>query len=138
MKSLLTAAMLTFALISPTVFAEVAVIVHKTNTNSVVNSDISRIFLGKMKSFKDGSSTVPVNLTSNVALRSEFEQKALGKSSSQVKAYWAKQLFSGKGKPPKELDNDADIINFVSNTPGAIGYIDTQSVNEKVKVIAKF
>ena len=47
-------------------------------------------------------------------------------------------MFSGKGKPPKELGSDADVINFVSSNPGAIGYIDAGSVNESVKVVATF
>lgn len=126
------------SLMSSVVLAEVAVVVNTTNANSLANSDVSRIFLGKMKSFPDGSSTIPVNLESGSTVRGEFEEKALGKSSSQVKAYWSKQVFSGKGKPPKELASDADIIRFVSATPGAIGYVDATSVNDKVKVIAKY
>ena len=138
MKSLWKGIILVAGLASSVVHAEVAVIVNASNTNSVASSDISRIFLGKMKSFNDGSSAVPVNLKSTLATRGEFEDKALGKSSSQVKAYWSKQLFSGKGKPPKELASDADVINFVSSTPGAIGYVEASNVNDSVRVITKF
>lgn len=124
--------------VSPAVVAEVAVIVGAANANSVAGSDVSRIFLGKLKKFGDGSSVTPVNLAAGSPVREAFEKNALGKSSSQIKAYWSKQVFSGKGKPPKELGSDADVINFVSSNPGAIGYVDAGSVNDSVKVIANF
>jgi len=124
--------------VSPAVVAEVVVIVGAANANSVAGSDVSRIFLGKLKKFGDGSSVTPVNLAAGSPVREAFEKNALGKSSSQIKAYWSKQVFSGKGKPPKELGSDADVINFVSSNPGAIGYVDAGSVNDSVKVIANF
>ncbi len=138
MKLIIKGIIVATSLMSSVALAEVAVVVNNTNANSLANSDISRIFLGKMKSFPDGSSTIPVNLESGSTVRGELKEKALGKSSSQIKACWSKQVFSGKGKPPKEFASDADIISFVSATPGAIGYVDATSVNDKVKVIAKF
>ncbi|QOL27129.1 substrate-binding domain-containing protein [Thalassotalea sp. LPB0316] len=123
---------------SSNVLAEVAVIVGASNGNSVAADDVSRIFLGKMKKFGDGSSITPVNLAAGSATRDAFESNALGKSASQVKAYWSKQVFSGKGKPPQELGSDADVVSFVSSTPGAIGYVDAGSVDGSVKVVATF
>jgi len=138
MKRLITLVLCSLMFISPAVVAEVVVIVGAANANSVAGSDVSRIFLGKLKKFGDGSSVTPVNLAAGSPVREAFEKNALGKSSSQIKAYWSKQVFSGKGKPPKELGSDADVINFVSSNPGAIGYVDAGSVNDSVKVIANF
>ena len=134
MKKFITSLLFTLCLISTSALAEVVVVVGASNGNSLSGSDVSRIFLGKLKKFGDGSSVVPVNLSSGSDVRTAFEKNALGKSSSQIKAYWSKQVFSGKGKPPKELGSDADVINFVSSNPGAIGYIDAGSVNDSVKV----
>ena len=138
MKKFITSLLCTLCLISTSALAEVVVVVGASNGNSLSGSDVSRIFLGKLKKFGDGSSVIPVNLASGSDVRTAFEKNALGKSSSQIKAYWSKQVFSGKGKPPKELGSDADVINFVSSNPGAIGYIDAGSVNDSVKVVATF
>jgi len=118
--------------------AEVAVIVNASNGNALADSEISRAFLGKLKSYGDGSGITPVNLKVGNDTRTAFEKNVLKKSSSQVKAYWSKLVFSGKGKPPKELGSDADVVNFVAGNPGAIGYVDAGSVNDKVKVIMTF
>ncbi|MCW8877694.1 MAG: hypothetical protein OQK04_07505 [Kangiellaceae bacterium] len=119
-------------------FAEVSVIVHPSNASSISNDDIKRIFLGKMKSFPGGSQVLPVNQSSASATRKAFDSGALGKSASQIKAYWSKLVFSGKGNPPKEVPNDQDVINLVKDNPAVIGYIDSASVSGDVKVVAKF
>lgn len=124
--------------ISANSLAEVAVIVNPANSNALSESDVSRAFLGKLKKFADGQAIEAVNSAAGNAVRIEFQQKALKKSAAQIKAYWSKRLFSGKGKPLKELSTDQDIIDFVTNTPNAIGYIDSSKVTGSVKVIKTY
>jgi len=115
--------------------AEMVVVVNKANQNTLTQNDVSRIFLGKMKSFASGNSITPVNITNKEALRAEFNKKVLKKSSSQVKAYWSKLVFSGKGTPPAELASDAKIKEFIAANPDAIGYIDSKSLDDSVKSV---
>lgn len=129
--------LLVLCLTSSLAFAEVAVIVHPANANQISDDDIKRIFLGKNKKFANGDSINAINLKSGDATRTEFERKALGKSSSQVKAYWSKLIFSGKAKPLKELASDGDVLSMVSSTPNAIAYIDASKVDASVKVLKK-
>ena len=91
-----------------------------------------------MKSFPGGSTALPVNLSSSSEVRKTFDKKALGKSASQIKAYWSKLVFSGKGNPPKEVADDAETISLVAKNPAVIGYIDSSNVTDRVKVIGKF
>ena len=125
-------------LMSSAVFAEVAVIVNPANGNSLSDSDISRIYLGKSKSFGDGTSIEAVNQQPDAGVTEAFNEKVVKKSSSQLKAYWSKLVFTGKGTPPKELDSDEAVLDFVAKNPGAIGYIDASKVNDSVKVIGKY
>lgn len=119
-------------------YADVAVIVNIQNTNTISEEEIKRIFLGKNKSFADGEATLAINLKSGDDTRVEFEQKVLDKTSTQVKAYWSKLIFTGKAKPIKELSSTSEIINFVAENPNAIAYIDAAKSNEKVKVVKVF
>jgi ABC-type phosphate transport system substrate-binding protein len=125
-------------LLSFSSMANIAVIVNEANASTIDESDIARIFLGKVKKFSSGEKITLVNLNSDNASRNEFEQNVLNKSSSQVKAYWSKLMFSGKGKPPKELSTDKDIMAFVAANPGAIGYVSKDSVDASVKVIKTY
>ena len=127
---------LAVALFSSNVFA-VNVIVHPSNDSNLDQSSISRIFLGKAKSFSNGTSVVPVDQAEGAAATEEFNSKVLSRSSSQLKAYWSKLVFTGKGTPPEKLSGDAAVIEKVANTPGAIGYI-SGDASGNVQVVATF
>lgn len=121
-------------LIASAANAEMVIVVHPSN-NSAVNEDfVSSVYLGKTRSFEDGKQLVAVNQSGN-ALEEEFNKKVLGKSSSQMKAYWSKLVFTGKGTPPKEVKTDEEVISLVSENPATIGYISSTSVSDKVKVV---
>ena len=116
-------------------FAEVVVIVHPDNSASISAKNVQRIFLGKEKKFPDGKETLPVNQASGAPARDAFDNKILGRSSTQVSAYWSKLVFTGKGIPPKEVDNDQAVIDIVANNPNAIGYVDSSAATGAVKVV---
>ncbi|WP_419813255.1 phosphate ABC transporter substrate-binding protein [Bacterioplanoides sp.] len=119
--------------------AEVAVIVSANNANASLDQDtISRIFLGKTKNFPDGSQAVPVDQDAGSASRESFNGTVLGKSSSQLKAYWSRLIFTGKGTPPKESGDDAAVKNLVAQNPNLVGYVDSSVVDGSVKVVYKF
>ena len=131
-KSTLTLAL---CIVSSVSLADIAIIIHPSNNNSISEDDINRIFLGKNKSYADGEEIKAVNLKSGDDIRTEFEEKALGKASKQVKAYWSKLIFSGKAKPLMESGTDEEALDFVAKNPEAIAYIDASKVNDTVKVV---
>ncbi len=129
---------LTTAITATSAMAEVAVIVHPSNAATVDQAEITRLFTGRGTTFSSGSKATPLNLAESAAARGEFDSKVLSKSSSQMKAYWSKLVFTGKGTPPKELASDAEMKAAVAADATAIGYIDAAAVDATVKVLAKF
>lgn len=119
-------------------FAEVAVIVHPSNSDNLDKDSISRLFLNKAKSFPSGTHAEPMALSEGQAATDEFNGKVLNKSSAQLTAFWSKLVFTGKGQPPKELGSDAEVISTVASNPNAIGFVDAGSVNDSVRVVATF
>ncbi|MDX5299441.1 MAG: phosphate ABC transporter substrate-binding protein [Gammaproteobacteria bacterium] len=125
-------------LVSGVAVAEVAVVVHPSNAASLSKDDIERIFLGKVRTFQGGGTVNPMNLAESQSARGEFDQKVLGRNASQLKAYWSKLVFTGKGAPPPEVADAAAMIQAIAADPSGIGYVDAGAVNESVKVVATF
>lgn len=125
-------------ILSISVYAEYVVVVNPGNASPIEKKDIENLFLGKTKSFPDGSSAHPVNQQETADIRAAFDTNVLGKSSAQMKAYWAKLVFTGKAVPLKELASDAEVISTVAGDPAAIGYVDSKSVTGSVKVVTQF
>ena len=113
----------------PALAQSVAVIVNPKHGGGLSAEQVSNIFLGK------SSDLAGVDLPDGNAVRDAFYQKVTGKDAAQVKAYWAKLVFTGKAQPLKEMASDADVKKFVAANPNAIGYIDKGAVDGSVKVI---
>lgn len=126
-------------LISSVAFADMVVIVSAKNTNYGLDKiDIEQIFLGKKSVFPDGARAVPIDQNEDSAVRAAFNDKVLGKTSGQLKAYWSRLIFTGKGTPPKESGTDADIVKLVADNPNLVGYVSASAVNGSVKVVFEF
>jgi len=126
------------AFISISAVAEVAVVVHPSNAVALNSEAIAQIYLGRSKSFPDGKTVLPLGQLESSKVTEQFNQKVLNKSGSQIKAYWSKLVFTGKGTPPKEFSSDAEVLELVSQNPSVIGYVDKAVVNDTVKVLATF
>lgn len=115
--------------------AGIVIISHPANTNSITAEELQRLYTGKSSSFANGDSVLPLNLSDGNALRASFDEKALGRSSSQIKAYWSKLVFTGKGTPPKEVENEAEMLKLVSSNPNILGYVSSGADTSGVKVL---
>ena len=119
-------------------FAEVAVIVHPSlGVDSLTEDDVSRLFLGKAKSFPGGAQAVPINQNEGSASRDKFNEAVCKKNASQYKAYWSQLVFTGKGTPPKDGGDDAAVKALIAANPKMIGYVDSSVVDGSVKVVYK-
>lgn len=134
MKKTLIAALLTMASIN--VLAG-SVIVHPSNSATLDDKAIKKIFLGKSKSFPGGGSAVPMGLDEGSAGTGAFNKGMLGKSASQLKSYWAKLVFTGRATPPKNVANDAEMIALIAANPNMIGYIEGTG-DGSVRVVATY
>jgi ABC-type phosphate transport system substrate-binding protein len=118
--------------------AEVVVIVNPKNpAASLTAQQVAALYLGNAITFPNGGAVALADQPEAAGIRGDFYQKATGRSVAQVRATWARIIFTGKGMPPKELKSDADVKAFVAADPKAIGYVDATAVDGSVKAVLK-
>lgn len=135
MKSTLKLISLLLALALAEAHAQNVVIIGHAGINKLNTSSVERIFTGKVIKV-EGTPVTAVNLKSG-ALRDRFLQRYLNLDDDKYTAYWTVRRFIGKGMPPKELSSAAEVIEFVQNTPGAIGYIDESELKPGLNVVSR-
>lgn len=135
MKSKLSKVILFFALMSLGFAGWCAAADLYIITNSGINvmpSDVREIFLGE-KQFSGSAKLVPVD---NAAAQERFLSKVMNMSVTAYNASWTKKSFRDGLTPPALKSSDAEVIEFVRRTPGAIGYVSSNPNN--VNVVQKF
>ena len=105
------------------------------SVDSITAAQAADIFLGKKTRLADGTPVTVIEHKDSDPVKEEFYDKVVGKTPSQLKAYWAKLVFTGEGVPPKGYAGDKAVLEHVSKTPGAIGYVSDGSVDKSVKVL---
>ena len=113
----------------------VAVVSARSPVSTLSKNQIVDIFLGKANRFPDGRQAVPIDQVEGSAARDEFYLKFADKSPAQLKAFWSKIIFTGRGRPPQEVSNDIEVKKFIAQHPDAIGYIEQKRVDDSVKVV---
>ena len=100
------------------------VVVNDSNPeSSMAKAEVAKLFLKKTTTWNNGLKVVAVDQAPSRSVREEFTKDVHGKSVLAIKAYWQKLIFSGRATPPTELANDTDVMNYVRNNSGGIGYV---------------
>lgn len=113
----------------------VVVIGHPT-VKRLDTTTVARIYTGRVIEV-DGVSITAVNAKAGTTIRNRFLQVFLNQDEDKYTAYWTVRRYIGKGASPRELDKSSEIIQFVTSTPGAIGYIDETEVRPGLNVLVR-
>jgi ABC-type phosphate transport system substrate-binding protein len=123
-----------FVLTAVSVRAQVVVIAHPGfSADSISKSELRDVFMGASSSVH-GSQVKPVLLKEG-PVHAEFVSDILGKPPVAFIVAWRTLVMSGQGTMPKTFDSEASLVEYVSHTPGAIGYISKSTTHASVKVL---
>lgn len=95
---------------------------------NVLPSDVREIFLGE-KQFSGSARLVPVD---NAAAQELFLTKVIKMNVIAYNISWTKKSFRDGLTPPPLKSTDAEVLEFVRRTPGAVGYVTTTPSNANI------
>lgn len=99
------------------------VIVHPdVHGNQIPRQVLSAIFLRDVLKWGDGQAIRPVDQSLRSAVREHFTQQVLAKQAEAMSSFWGNKIRKGVIPPPVK-SSDADVIEYVASTEGAIGYV---------------
>ena len=135
----------TAAIVAIAGWFSVSVAMAQSTVAVVVNKDVpiekvdagqaTQLFLRQVTTWSDGVRVQPVDLTQGNPLRAEFYSRITGRSPGQLRAYWARQAFTGMGVPLREVATVEDVSRFIRSTPGAIGYVERRNIDTGLKIV---
>jgi len=99
---------------------KVIIVVNTTDkTLTFSKQQIRHIYMGGAMSrqFK------AINLPAGNRLRIDFNTKMVGLTESRIQAYWAQMKFTGRSKPPIELNSIKEVIDYLTTVENAVAYL---------------
>ncbi len=108
--------------------AQVAVVAG-AGVGAVNKDQLANLYLGRSFEYK------LVDLPEGNATREQFYKKLADRDQAQIKAMWARVIFTGKGQAPQVANDAAAVKKALTADPKAIAYIDKAAVDSSLKVL---
>lgn len=102
---------------------------------SLTSSQLRRIYSMRQVRWDNNKAIVVYVLPSEHELHKTFSKDVLHIFPYQLDRIWNKLTFSGLGVAPRIVKSQVELIEAVSKTPGAIGYIEFLNKEVHVNVI---
>ena len=135
-KKLLSSTASLAIFITSIAYADLAIIGHPdSDTGNLDIQNVKKLFLGERKAFPSGIHANPVNHVAGSPDRKEFFSSVLNMPESRHSRHWKRKISVGAGNSPVEVSSHTEVLNRVATTPGSIGYIDADKVDDSVKVL---
>jgi phosphate transport system substrate-binding protein len=117
-------------LLTPCLAHHMAIVTDKDNKiQNVSSAQLAKIFKGEVKKWPDGRNLVLVLHTS-----SSDEVSTLSRLTKMTNAE-VKAMIADHKDSARTVGSDAEVIDAVASTPGAIGMVEEHSINDRVSVI---
>ena len=98
------------------------------------SKNLNLIYWRKQLFWPKGLPIKPVNLRSQNPIRIAFSKSVLGSAPNAQIDYWNGQYFNGI-LPPYSVNSEEAVLRYVSNTKGAIGYVNACTLDKRVHAI---
>lgn len=113
------------------------VVAHpEVSVDSLSVEELGRIFKKETTRWPDGTPILPVELGGTSPTRAQFYRTTFRLMVGDVTAYWINQAMTTGNNPPKVFSSGNLVIRYVSQTPGAVGFVSPDTpIDPRVKRI---
>ena len=92
------------------------------------------IFTMRQRFWPNGKKIKVFVLADNHPFHKTFTKNNLNMFPHQLRRVWDRMVFSGTGQAPEVLNSEEEMLDKIANTPNAIGYLNSETKNEKIRL----
>lgn len=116
---------------------DVVVIAHQEVGVRVISHDMARaIFAMRLRTWPDGQAINVFVLPDDDPVHERFAKTLLNVYPHQLRLAWDRVVFSGTGQAPHLVDSEREMLERVASTPGGVGYLERDQLEDSVHVIS--
>jgi len=122
-------------LLSSPVGAVEVVVNTQLDVPALSRNQLRAIFSMRLTQWPEGPAIRVFVLNDNDPLHRAFSKQLLGVFPHQLRRAWDRKVFSGTGQAPLSVTSQQEMRQRVADTPGAIGYLPEEMIDESVHPI---
>lgn len=112
------------------------VVTHPDVNQEVVSVNVLRaIFSMRLKTWPNGKLIKVFVLPDDHLLHHDFAKEKLNVFPYQLRSTWDRLVFSGTGQAPTRVSSNEEMLEKITNTSGAIGYLETTYINDDIHTL---
>ncbi|NTV93915.1 MAG: hypothetical protein HGA75_00670 [Thiobacillus sp.] len=116
--------------------ADLVVVVNaRSGVDRLTLDDAVNIFMGRYRELPSGITALPVDQPATRPERERFYRLLVNKDLSEISAYWARLVFSGKTSPPRQAHSQAEVVDWLAGQKGAVGYLERGQVDSRFRIV---
>ena len=117
--------------------AELTLALHPPpDISSLTLNQARSIFSMRIRMWPDGTPITVFVLPDDNPNHNDFVRGLLTLLPHQLKRNWDRLVYTGIGQAPIEVANEEEMLERLRNTPGGIGYIETGTQDESLRLIS--
>ena len=125
-----------FLALAPLASADEVIIANPSVDVSEISANAARAIFGmRLRTWPDGQPIKVFVLNDQSSVHRSFAKQKLSIFSHQLRRAWDRLVYSGTGQSPNEVTSEQAMLARVATTPGAIGYITRDKVDDSVHVV---
>ena len=121
------------------VWADLVVVASpKSGIERMTREEVVYVFMGRWRQLPSGIPAQPIDSPIDSAERAQFYRQLVNKEPSDIKAYWARLVFSGGARPPVSAQSREEQMRLLASQPGAVAYMERSVVDSRVRIVFEF
>lgn len=109
----------------------------KSSVSQLSDAQVKQLFTGVLHEV-NGHKLTPIDLPEDSNVRNEFYKTVVGRTAQQMRAYWTRLIFTGRGAPPAtasendlplRLQSDENLVGYLPGDADTSGLIVLNRVN---------
>ncbi|RUR29575.1 hypothetical protein ELY33_12780 [Vreelandella andesensis] len=117
--------------------AAIFLVAHPAVATQWLNRDTTRaIFAMRQRTWPDGDAVQVFVLPNRDPVHARFTKEQLAVYPHQLQLAWDRMVFSGMGQAPNRVADQLEMREKIANTPGALGYLEREYLDENIHVIS--
>ncbi|MRV70199.1 phosphate ABC transporter substrate-binding protein [Duganella sp. FT92W] len=113
----------------------VVIVSAKSPVTELRRDQVAGIFLAPGARFPHGGAAIALDQRIGSKQRDLFYSQVAELSPEQLKEHWSRNIFTGRGQPPREVAGNASVRRQVAQNPALIGYIDRSALDRSVRAV---